>query len=241
MGQKGSRYSLEEKLFYIGLVRDGVSATSIHREYGVHHSQVAQWIMRYDDGGPEALSGRRYQHAYSEALMLEVVQAYLAGGTSYPQLARKYGIPNHSIIYQWVNRYTSGKPLRATRRPSPMKDGRKTNQIERIEIAQWTIANEMNYGAATTHFNVSYGQVYAWVKKFKQGGPDALADRRGKAKEDNGKLTESELKDLEIKRLKARLERVSTEVAILKKLQEFERIDALQKKNIKPFKRSHKK
>ncbi|UNB87521.1 helix-turn-helix domain containing protein [Lactiplantibacillus plantarum] len=56
MGQKGSRYSLEEKLFYIGLVRDGVSATSIHREYGVHHSQVAQWIMRYDAGGPEALS-----------------------------------------------------------------------------------------------------------------------------------------------------------------------------------------
>ncbi len=50
MGRKGSRYSLEEKLFYIGLVRDGVSATSIHREYGVHHSQVAQWIMRYDDG-----------------------------------------------------------------------------------------------------------------------------------------------------------------------------------------------
>ncbi|WP_231957353.1 helix-turn-helix domain-containing protein, partial [Lactiplantibacillus argentoratensis] len=78
--------------------------------YGVHHSQVAQWIMRYDDGGPEALSGRRYQHAYSEALMLVVVQSYLAGGTSYPQLARKYGIPNHSIIYQWVNRYTSGKP-----------------------------------------------------------------------------------------------------------------------------------
>lgn len=122
-----------------------------------------------------------------------------------------------------------------------MKDGRKTNQIERIEIVQWTIANEMNYGAATTHFNVSYGQVYAWVKNFKLGGPDALADRRGKAKEDNGKLTESELKDLEIKRLKARLEHVSTEVAVLKKLQEFERIDALQKKNIKPFKRLHKK
>lgn len=120
-----------------------------------------------------------------------------------------------------------------------MKNDRKTNQIERIEIVQGTIANEMNYGAATTHFNVSYSQVYAQVKKFKQGGPDELADR--KAKEDNGKFTESELKDLEIKRLKARLERVSTEVAVLKKLQEFERIDALQKKNIKPFKHSHKK
>ncbi|MEE6667800.1 hypothetical protein PS423_10480 [Pediococcus acidilactici] len=42
-----------------------------------------------------------------------------------------------------------------------MKDGRKTTQIERIEIAQWAIANEMNYSAATTRFDVSYGQVYA--------------------------------------------------------------------------------
>lgn len=122
-----------------------------------------------------------------------------------------------------------------------MKDGRKTTQVERVEIAQWVIANEMNYTAATTQFNVSYGQVYAWVKKFKQDGPEGLADRRGKAKEDNGQLTELELKDLEIKRLKARLANVSTEVAVLKKLQEFERKDALKKKSTSQFKRSHKK
>lgn len=121
-----------------------------------------------------------------------------------------------------------------------MKDGRKTTQVERVEIAQWVIANEMNYTAATTQFNVSYGQVYAWVKKFKQDGPEGLADRRGKAKEDNGQL-ELELKDLEIKRLKARLANVSTEVAVLKKLQEFERKDALKKKSTSQFKRSHKK
>ncbi|WEE35127.1 hypothetical protein [Lactiplantibacillus paraplantarum] len=34
-----------------------------------------------DAGGLEALS---HQHVYSEELILEVVQAYLAGGTSYP-------------------------------------------------------------------------------------------------------------------------------------------------------------
>lgn len=55
-----------------------------------------------------------------------------------------------------------------------MKDGRKTTQIERIEIAQWTIANDYNYGAAMQQFKISYGQVYAWVKKFKQGGESAL-------------------------------------------------------------------
>lgn len=143
------------------MVKDGVSARSIRRDYGIHDAQVTQWVARYDAGGSEALSPRRHQHVYSEELILEVVQAYLAGGTSYPQLARQYGIPNHSVIFQWVKRYTSGKPLRATRRTPPMKDGRKTIQIERIEIAQWAIANEMNYSAATTRFDVSYGQVYA--------------------------------------------------------------------------------
>ncbi len=97
-----------------------------------------------------------------------------------------------------------------------MKDGRDTSQAERIEIAEWTIANNKNYIEATKRFKVSYGQVYSWVKKYVQGGPDALLDRRGKDKEDNGQLTEMEKKDLEIKRLKARLKYVSTEAAILK-------------------------
>lgn len=122
-----------------------------------------------------------------------------------------------------------------------MKDGRKTTQAERIEIAQWTIANELNYVEATKHFDVSYGQVYAWVKKFKRGGESSLADRRGKAKENNDQLTELEKKDLEIKRLKARLEYVSTEAAVLKKLQEIERRNAAQTSNIRPFNNSHKK
>ncbi|MCD2257574.1 helix-turn-helix domain-containing protein [Lactobacillus sp. CC-MHH1034] len=75
-----------------------------------------------------------------------------------------------------------------------MKNGRKTTQLERIEIAEWVIelecieiaewviANDMDYTGATKQYDISYGQVYAWVKKFKQGGPEALVDRRGKAK-----------------------------------------------------------
>ena len=122
-----------------------------------------------------------------------------------------------------------------------MKDGRKTTQIERIEIAQWTIANDYNYGAAMQQFKISYGQVYAWVKKFKQGGESALEDRRGKAKKDNGQLTEIERLKLENKRLQARLVHVSTEAAVLKKLQELERRNAGQTNNIRPFNNSHKK
>ncbi|WP_230914758.1 helix-turn-helix domain-containing protein [Agrilactobacillus fermenti] len=49
----------------------------------------------------------------------------------------------------------------------------------------------MDYTGATKQYDISYGQVYAWVKKFKQGGPEALVDRRGKAKSDDGHLSEA--------------------------------------------------
>lgn len=39
-GQKGFRYSLEERLFYIGLVKASASAGSIRRDYRIQDSQV---------------------------------------------------------------------------------------------------------------------------------------------------------------------------------------------------------
>lgn len=240
MGRKGSRYSLKDKLFYIGLALDqGVSPKSIRRQYGVHDSQVAQWIERYQAQG---IDGLRHQHTanqYSEEFKTEVVKKYLAGDVSYPELARQYGVSNGSVIYQWVSLYTSGKSL-TTRRAKPVKDGRKTTFTERLEIVQWTIANDKDYSAAIERFNVSYGQIYSWVRKYEKNGPDALKDRRGKAKEDDGSLSEIAKKDLRIKQLEARLEHVSTENAVLKKLDEIERRVALQKKHTKPSKNWHR-
>ncbi len=47
MGRKGSRYTLEEKLFYIGLVQaEGWSARAVQRTYGVKNSQVSKSYTR---------------------------------------------------------------------------------------------------------------------------------------------------------------------------------------------------
>ncbi|MEE6710573.1 transposase, partial [Lacticaseibacillus paracasei] len=60
-------------------------------------------------------------------------------------------------------------------------------------------------------------------------------------KKDNGQLTEIERLKLENKRLQARLVHVSTEAAVLKKLQELERRNAGQTNNIRSFNNLHKK
>lgn len=239
MGRKGTRYTIEEKLHYINLVNVGMTPHGIETEFGIKHEQVSTWIERYESQGVDGLKLRKQQR-YSRDFKFKVVQLYLAGNVSYPQLVKQFNISNVAVIYDWVSRYTSGKSLEVTRRANPMKDGRKTKLAERIEIAEWIIANDMNYSGATEKFNVSYGQVYAWVRKYRLGGPEALEDRRGKSKDDKPGLTDMEKKDLEIKQLKARLEYLSTENALIKKLQEIERMDAAKRKNIVPFKHLHK-
>jgi transposase-like protein len=241
MGRKGSRYSVDDKLFYIGLVEnENWSTYQIEHAYGIKHSTVDLWVKRHADHGIDGLK-RRIIITYSAEFKTKVVQEYLETNISLPKLCEKYDISNPGVIYQWVSLYTSGKSLTTTRRRPTMKSGRTTTKKERVEIAQWTIANELDYSGAIEKFNVSYGQVYAWVKKFKSGGSDALADRRGKSKEDKEHLTEAEKQELEIKRLEARLNYVTTENKLLKKIQELERGGGSQKKPIKPSKNSQKK
>lgn len=90
-------------------------------------------------------------------------------------------------------------------------------------------------------FRYLTGKVYAWVKKFKQGGPEALQDRRGKDKSGKPQLTEVEKQELKVKALEARITYLSKENEVLKKMKELERKDAAQKSNTAQSKRSLKK
>ena len=47
MGRRGSRYTLEEKLFYIGLVEGGMAAGAVQKKYGIGHNQITQWVERH--------------------------------------------------------------------------------------------------------------------------------------------------------------------------------------------------
>lgn len=48
-----------------------------------------------------------------------------------------------------------------------MKHGRKTTFKERLEIVQYTLANNKNYHKAIDKYNVSYSQAYTWSKSLK--------------------------------------------------------------------------
>ncbi|WP_225429642.1 helix-turn-helix domain-containing protein, partial [Ligilactobacillus pobuzihii] len=106
---------------------------------------------------------------------------------------------------------------------SQMNAGRKIGLKERIEIAQYTIANELDYQKAMKKFGVSYSQVYSWVRKYREQGSDGLADRRGKSLASKPQLSEKEAQELRIKELEARNQYLEVENDLLKKLKEIER------------------
>ena len=64
------------------------------------------------------------------------------------------------------------------------KNGARKNTTleERINIVEECINTGCNYASTANKYGCSYGQVYAWVRKYKDKGIEGLYDRRGKNK-----------------------------------------------------------
>jgi transposase len=71
-------------------------------------------------------------------------------------------------------------------------------------------------------YDVSYRQIYAWVRKYKSGSEEALKDNRGRSKPSE-ELDDYERLKLRIKELEARNEYLEIENAFEKKLAEIRR------------------
>lgn len=103
-----------------------------------------------------------------------------------------------------------------------MTKGRVTTWKERIEITEYCIAHNKDYHKAMENYSISYQQIYSWVRKYEDGGINALKDGRGRTK-DELELTPQELQKLAMKKLEAENQRLRAENAFLKKLAELER------------------
>ena len=84
------------------------------------------------------------------------------------------------------------------------------------------IKNNDNYQLTSDKYNVSYQQVYSWVRKYKANGQDSLIDNRGKSKTFN-EMSDSQRLMAQIKLLEAQNKRLEMENDFLKKLEEIER------------------
>ena len=98
---------------------------------------------------------------------------------------------------------------------------RKTTLEERKEITEYCIAHGKDYKGTAALYDVSYSQVYSWVKKYLSDGEAGLLDTRGHHKADD-EVDELERLRRENVRLKRQLEEQNMMVELLKKVREFE-------------------
>ena len=99
---------------------------------------------------------------------------------------------------------------------------RKTTIEERKEIVKYCIEHNRNYKETASIYDVSYSQVYSWVKKYDLNGEEGLTDRRGRHKTDD-EVDELERLRRENIRLKRQLQEKDMLTELLKKVQELER------------------
>lgn len=221
-----SSTSIETKLHAIQRCLDHRSNPNYEaRQPGVSSHTVREWIRKYRADGLDGLGESRTWKTYSRELKIAAVQDVLSGHCSLEEATRKHRISSNSVLRKWINKYTKEIELKPTlkgRGLSQMNKGRKTTYEERIEIAQYTIANGLDYQKAIEKYGVSYQQVYAWVRKYQAGSEDALKDNRGRKKPVE-ELDEHERLKLRIKELEARNEYLEMENAFAKKLAEIKR------------------
>ena len=232
-----SKHTVEELERYIQMyLKDGMSIKELRETFGLllSASAFSQKVLRYQEHGLKGIQTKSRNNRYSKAYKQSVIKEHLVEGTPIKQLARKYNIPSPNTVRSWIIKYTRGEKNRSYS-PKPevytMKS-RKTTQEEKIEIVKSCLKTGLSYKETAEKYQVSYNNVYSWVRKYKEHGPDGLVDGRGRGKPDKIQTEEEKLRT-EIAALKARNEYLETENAALKKLEEVERELMLQKRGMR--------
>lgn len=200
------------------------SVSQICSELHIHKSAFEAWNRKYQLKGELGLENLKRNTYYPEGIKLQAVLDYHSGLGSLNQICGKYGISDNSILRKWLKKYNGHKTTKSHNLQGDkyMAIGRKTTYEERVKIVSFCVENNNDYQLAADKYQVSYQQVYSWIVKYKQGGTEALVDRRGKGKASE-ELTETEKLAAQVRLLEAENKRLHMENDFLKKLKEVER------------------
>ena len=202
------------------------SYRSLAREYGVSEQIVRDWTKKYQRHGIKAFNESNCNAHYTKEFKQMCVEAVINGKGSVNDIVIKYNISDTRVLRRWIKKYNAHIELKdytPNREVYMAESRRKTTIDERKEIVEYCIAHNYNYRDTAAFFEVSYSQVYSWVKKYNKKGVEGLTDKRGRHKADE-EVDELERLRRENARLKRQLEEKDMLTELLKKVQEFERM-----------------
>lgn len=221
---KMNEYGATEKFAILQELEEGLGTRAeIAQKYNISVTTLVKWRHLYEKDGIVGLEICTHYKSYSAELKLQAVLDYLSGQYSQYEIIDKYNISSRTQLKKWLDKYNGHSSLTAYNGGAKaMTKGRITTWQERIDIVLYCLAHNRDYQKTMSQFQVSYQQVYQWVKKYENGGEDALQDGRGRKRTEE-ELTDADRQQLAMKKLEYENERLRAENAFLKKLRELQR------------------
>lgn len=222
-----SPYTAEFRAMVSQEYLDGIgSYGSLSSKYKIGTQTLQQWVHKYRLYGISAFEYRQGNASYSSEFKTMCVEAVLSGKGSVDEIVAIYNISSRAVLQRWISKYNADIELRdyePKREVYMAESSRKTTIEERKEITEYCISHNRDYKGTADKFDISYYQVYSWVKKYVASGDEGLVDRRGHHRSDD-EVDELERLRRENLRLKRQLEEKDMVVELLKKVKEFERM-----------------
>lgn len=220
-----SPYTPEWKIAIVNKYLSGEGSYEIIAgRYGISSRAVKNWVRLYQDQGAGGFYRTIGNAHYSKEFKTKCVEAVIKGEGSVNAIVAKYNISSSSVLNSWISLYNANMELKdyEPKREVYMAEARrKTTLEERKEIVEYCITHGNDYKGAASRYEVSYSQVYSWVKKCRERGESGLEDKRGHRKSDE-EVDEVERLRRENLRLKRQLEEKDMVVELLKKVKELE-------------------
>ena len=179
------------------------SRKDLSKKYDIPESTIRDWINVYKTHGINAFINTNGNKQYTKDFKIQCVEAVLKGESSVLDVVSQYQISSSHMLREWISLYNANRELK--------------------EIVDYCINHNRDYKGTASIYNVSYSQVYSWVKKYDVQGDDGLTDRRGRHKTDE-EVNELERLRRENIRLKRQLQEKDMLNELLKKVQELERM-----------------
>lgn len=221
-----SKHSPEFRAMVAQEYIDGVgSAYYLADKYQVGRATIQKWVALFRAHGIDAFVTQAGNKSYTKEFKLSCVEAVVSGKGSSVDIASQNNV-YPAILESWIKLYNANRELRdyCPKREVYMAEARRKTSIEeRKEIVKYCIGHNRNYKETASAYDVSYNQVYSWVKKYDALGEEGLTDKRGCHKTDE-EVDELERLRRENVRLKKQLKEKDMLTELLKKVQEFERM-----------------
>lgn len=213
----------EKEQACIDYINGNRSRAEICNDLHISTRTIQDWAAIYNKYGILGFIRKTKNRSYSKEFKIEIVEKYIRGEASSIDLGNQYDISS-GLLRKWIRMYNANRELKDynPKREVYMAEARrKTTFDERKKIVKYCVEHNRNYKETAALYDVSYSQVYSWVKKYDVAGEEGLSDRRGHHKNDD-EIDELERLRRENLRLKRQLEEKDMVVELLKKVREFE-------------------